>query len=123
MTATGTFSPVPTGTASPTPTPTPTETTLPGAGKTEFVYPNPVAGKTGHLVYQLEAAGKIQVRVYNAAYDLAAKFEDAQDAGRHEMTLNLQSFAPGVYYLLLDYKTDPGRRTAPPIKIYVPGGL
>jgi hypothetical protein len=122
-TPTLTVTPTPSMTLSETPvaSPNPSAVSLPSGHA--FVYPNPVEGKIGHLAYQLESAGRVQVRVYNSAFDLAGKFFESNGPGNHVMDLDLRTAAPGVYYVLVEYEVDSGRKKLSPFKIYLPGHL
>lgn len=97
--------PTPTPTLPPTATPTP-----PAPNGVPYAYSNPTSGPTVRFVYDMQEAGKADIRVWNASGVLAGSLEDVwATSGVQQSTLNIQSFAPGHYFYQVDLKYDSGR--------------
>jgi len=90
-----------TATITPTPTTTPTsiEVTPPAVSPGRVVtYPSPAKGDVLWFLYSAEAAGRIEVRIFNVAGEQVALLEDESPAaGLRRIPWDIRDLAPGVY--------------------------
>jgi hypothetical protein len=112
---TGACTPTPTPTSTPTSTPTPlpcapgyTGPQPPNSGEC-FTYPAPASGSQVTFVYDLQQAGKAQIRVWNEKTDLVAELSQEQGCGVQEEVLDLGRFAAGVYFYQVQLSYNSGR--------------
>lgn len=127
-TFTGTLSPTPTASFTPTATPTitstitPTPTPLPSnqanPGET-FLYPSPVKGPGCQVAYYMAQSGTVKVRVWNVAAELVSDLEEMKSAGPQTSTLNVSSYARGVYLYRVTMEYSGGATEKLPIKQFL----
>jgi hypothetical protein len=107
----------PTPTFTPTITPTPTQTfpstptpisTPPPPSGRPYVYANPSNGPTVHFVYQMAGSGRVRITLLNDAGDVVATLSDIKPSGIQETALNIQAFAPGHYFYMIELDYDSG---------------
>jgi len=82
--------------------------TIPSVFQLDGNRPNPFNPKT-MILFSLAEAGRVQLRVYDPSGRLAATLVDRElSAGSHEVVLQADRLASGVYF----YRLDSGGRTA-----------
>jgi hypothetical protein len=86
----------------------------PDAG-TSYSFPAPATGSSMGIACTLEAAGKVEIAVFNEAGDLASTLSDERGAGTQVLNATIKDFAPGVYFYVLSIKYVSGKieRQAP----------
>lgn len=72
-----------------------------GEGLRTSVFPNPVAGGLVQLSINTPSDAALLVTAYNGVGQVMRSVERTVQAGRSQIELDIQDFAPGVYYLKL----------------------
>jgi hypothetical protein len=110
-TATSTVTPSSTMTATSTQTPgataSATQTQTPGlavpspVAKGNYIYPSPSTGSSARIVYTMESAGSVKIKIYNETGRLVDSIEEAKGPGLQGSDVNVGRFASGTYYYVL----------------------
>lgn len=86
------------------------------AGKDgSYIYPSPSRGDTARIVYTMEEAGTVKVRIYNAGGNLVVVLDEPKPAGLQTTTVTVSRLSPGVYFYLLEreYASSSGQKIGP----------
>ena len=79
-----------------------------GAYFDPYIFPSPSTGNMARVVYFMPGPGLANIRVYNEIGGLVDTLEERKSTGPQSSSINIGKLAPGVYFYLLNLKTDDG---------------
>ena len=117
-TSTATNTPTTTATFTPSPTSAYPLSSVPAPG-TSYVAPDPVTGNTAALAYNMAGTGSVDIRIFNAIGQMVNKQDEVKSGGPQTSTLNVSSYAPGVYVYVVTITYDVGGTSSLPVSKFV----
>jgi hypothetical protein len=72
------------------------------------IYPSPARGDTATVAYEMAAAGRAKILVWNEAGDLVASYEEQKTAGAQKSRITISGFAAGIYLYKVSRTYDLG---------------
>jgi hypothetical protein len=79
-----------------------------------YIYPSPTRGSKADIAYVMAGSGKVKIRIFTEAGRLADTIEELKPMGWQSSSVNVGSFAPGVFFYLLTMSYDDGSKDAKP---------
>lgn len=81
--------------------------------------PDPVTGNTAALAYNMAGTGSVDIRIFNAIGQMVNKQDEVKSGGPQTSTLNVSSYAPGVYVYVVTITYDVGGTSSLPVSKFV----
>ena len=79
-----------------------------GPSQNPFFYPEPASGDFVNIAYDMREPGTFKLKVWNAAGNLAATFNEHKGTGNQVSYLPISNFAPGHYFYQVTLAYDSG---------------